>query len=222
MLETQLYLEQLELWPTSGRHILAGFDEESIVVYQAYNERIGHFAAKHGHLGDDFSFNRMSWIKPNFLWMMYRSGWGEKPNQTCTLAIRLSRALWEEILSLAVPSSFVAELFVSPGHWKREVAGSEVRLQWDPDHLPRGGKATRRAVQLGLRGEMLRRFATEAISVEDVSDFVREQHKIVQSEDWSALQTPRERVYPVANEETARRLGLNVLDTERASEKNGL
>ena len=221
MLQTQLYLEQNLLWPASGRHILAGFDEDSIVVYQAYNERIGHFAAEHGRFGADFSFNRMSWIKPNFLWMMYRSGWGEKPNQTCTLAIRIRRALWEEILSLAVPSSFVPELFVSQGHWKREVAQSEVRLQWDPDHLPRGGKATRRAVQLGLRGEILRRFGTEAISIEDVSDFVREQHKIVQSDDWSALLTPRERVYPVLNPETARRLGLNVLDTERTGQKSG-
>jgi len=25
--------------------------------------------------------NRMTWIKPNFLWMMYRSGWASKKNQ---------------------------------------------------------------------------------------------------------------------------------------------
>ncbi|WP_141653813.1 DUF4291 family protein, partial [Erwinia billingiae] len=25
-----------------------------------------------------FSMTRMTWIKPSFLWMMYRSGWGMK------------------------------------------------------------------------------------------------------------------------------------------------
>ncbi len=220
-LELQLYHEQLEIWPPLGRHILAQFDDDSVVVYQAYNERIGHFAAQNGHFGDDFSFNRMSWIKPNFLWMAYRSGWGQKPNQTCVLAIRIKRALWEEILSLGVPSSFVPELFESEREWKREVAKSEVRLQWDPDHLPRGQKAGRRAVQLGLRGETLRRFATSPISIEDISSWVREQHQIVESDDWSALQLPRERVYPVGDSETARRLGLGLLDTSRAGEKGG-
>ncbi|MFM7854759.1 MAG: DUF4291 family protein [Flammeovirgaceae bacterium] len=27
------------------------------------------------------SLNRMTWMKPNFLWMMYRSGWATKHNQ---------------------------------------------------------------------------------------------------------------------------------------------
>jgi hypothetical protein len=205
-LQTQLYLEQRALWPSSGRHILAGFDDDSIWVYQAYNARIGQFAAQNGRFGGDFSFGRMSWIKPNFLWMMYRSGWGQKEDQTTTLAIRLSRALWEEILALAVPSSFVPELF-SREHWKREVAQSEVRLQWDPDHSPRGGKLERRAVQLGLRGEMLRRFASEALAIEDISEFVAEQRPRVQNE--AGLMVPRERVYAVENAQTARRLGLN-------------
>lgn len=213
MLQFQPYLEQLALWPRSGRHILAGFDEQSIVVYQAYNEQIGRFAAQKGRFGGDFSFERMSWIKPNFLWMMYRSGWGEKPNQTCTLAIRIRRALWEEILARAVPSSFAPELFVSQGHWKREVAQSEVRLQWDPDHDPRGHKCERRAVQLGLRGDLLRRFAGEAVSIEDVSDFVREQKTIAHSDNWSELLTPRERVYGVDNPETMRRLGLDSFES---------
>ena len=208
-LQTQLYLEQRALWPRSGRHILAQFDANSIWVYQAYNARIGELAAHNGRFGGDFSFERMSWIKPNFLWMMYRSGWGEKPNQTTTLAIRLPRALWDEILFLAVPSSFVPELFVSQGHWKREVAQSEARLQWDPDHDPRGHKCGRRAVQLGLRGALLRRFVDEALAIEDISEFVAEQRSRAHG-NWNELMVPRERVYPVENAQTAWRLGLEV------------
>jgi len=208
-LPTQLYSEQRAIWPQFGRHILAGFDADSIWVYQAYNEQIGAFAAKHGRFGDGFSLNRMSWIKPNFLWMMYRSGWGEKPDQTRVLAIRLPRALWDEILSLAVPSAFDAALFSSPDEWKRALASSDVRLQWDPDHDPCGAKQERRAIQLGLRAETLRRYTRELLAIEDVSGFVAAQRPHAQGENLDGLLLPRERVYPVANPETARRLGLD-------------
>ena len=63
-LETKPYLEQVRCWPTQGRHILAQFDDDSVVVYQAYRPAIGHFAAEHGYFGGDFSLDRMSWIKP--------------------------------------------------------------------------------------------------------------------------------------------------------------
>ena len=34
---------------------------------------------------------RMTWIKPSFLWMMYRAGWGKKDeNQKRILAIDIS------------------------------------------------------------------------------------------------------------------------------------
>ena len=64
---TERYLDQKARWPQSGRHILAQFNEESVIVYQAYRPAIGHFAAQHGCFGGQFSLNRMSWIKPNFV-----------------------------------------------------------------------------------------------------------------------------------------------------------
>jgi hypothetical protein len=85
-LQTEPYDDQLARWPTSGRHILAQFDDTSIVVYQANHSGIGRFTAEHQYFGGDFSFERMSWIKPNFLWMMHRSGWGTKPDQETILA----------------------------------------------------------------------------------------------------------------------------------------
>jgi hypothetical protein len=70
-LPTELYSVQACQWPDQGRCILAHFDSASIVVYQAYRRSIGEFAIRHGHLGGaDFNFSRMSWIKPNFLWMI--------------------------------------------------------------------------------------------------------------------------------------------------------
>src|SRR5690242_2664228 len=154
----QSYLDQSHTWPKSGRHILAQFDADSIYVYQAYRPSIAQFAVQHQRFGGDFSYSRMSWIKPNFLWMMYRAGWATKEGQEHILAIRLKRPFFDEILATAVASSFGASGFASHEEWSEAVAKSDVRLQWDPDHDPSGAPLERRAIQLGLRGEMLRRF----------------------------------------------------------------
>ncbi len=45
------YLEQAERWPTGGRHILAHFDDTTIVVYQAYRPSIARYALEHGRFG---------------------------------------------------------------------------------------------------------------------------------------------------------------------------
>jgi hypothetical protein len=37
----------------------------------------------------------MTWIKPSFLWMAYRSGWGTKPGQERVLAIKIKRSGFE-------------------------------------------------------------------------------------------------------------------------------
>jgi hypothetical protein len=64
---TTSYIEQKTKLPKIGRHTIAQFDEEGVIVYQAYRPSIGNFAATHGYFGGDFSLTRMSWIKPNFL-----------------------------------------------------------------------------------------------------------------------------------------------------------
>ncbi len=192
-LELERYEDQLAHWPTSGAHVLAQFDDESVVVYQAYKPSIGERAARDGKFGGDFSFSRMSWIKPNFLWMMYRSGWGTKVDQEVTLAIRISRAGFDEILRSAVASSFGASGLASKEEWERAVASSDVRLQWDPDHDPSGNALERRAIQLGLRGKALRKFNDEwIVSIEDISSFVAANRGVERAK----LVTPRERVYP--------------------------
>jgi len=203
------YLAQKDCWPKSGRYILAQFDDSSVVVYQAYRPDIGHFVARHGYFGGGFSMSRMTWIKPNFLWMMYRSGWGSKEHQEVTLAIRLRRDAFDEILSLVVHSTFVPEAYGTEEAWKRLVAGSDVRLQWDPAHGPSGTAVERRAIQLGLRGDVLTRYAREwLLNVEDISAFVSEQ-RVNAAAPFEQLVTSREVVYPVADSDIASRLGLS-------------
>jgi hypothetical protein len=194
-MEYKLYKEQEKIWPAEGQHILANYDENSISVYQAYRPAIADYAVKHQKFGGEFSFNRMSWIKPNFLWMMYRAGWATKEGQERILEVRLKQLFFDELLVQAVPSSFASSSgFASIEEWKRAIEVSDVRLQWDPDHDPKGLSVTRRAIQLGLRGEALKRYATtELIYVKDVTDFVVEQRSNV--EYLQKLLTPVERVY---------------------------
>jgi hypothetical protein len=207
-LVTEPYLVQAARWPSSGRHILAQFDDNSVIVYQAFRPAIGHSAAKNGFFGGEFSLNRMSWIKPNFLWMMYRCGWASKEGQEVVLAVRLKRSAFDEILRLAVHSTFVPEIYENEWAWKSAVANSHVRLQWDPDHGPSGAPIERRAIQLGLRGETLAKYAKEwLLGVEDVSEFVREQSKYARSP-FDRLILPREEVYPVEDPAVAARLGV--------------
>lgn len=205
------YTEQDRLWPREGKHILAQFDAETIVVYQAYRPSIGRYAVKHGHFGgSDFSLNRMSWIKPNFLWMMYRCGWTTKKGQETVLAIRIRREGFDEILRQAVPSTFSSELYTEIATWQESLRESCVRLQWDPDHEPNGAKLPRRAIQLGLRGEMLKSYCnTWTVSIEDITDFVHAQHAALKSQGLDALMTPQEEIYPLTDPIIRKRLGMD-------------
>lgn len=203
------YKDQQSELPATGRHILAQYDDESVIVYQAYNSRIGEFAAKHQFFGGDFSMHRMSWIKPNFLWMMFRSGWGTKENQEITLAIRLKRSAFDEILKQSVHSSYEPEAYADEIAWQRAVADSDVRLQWDPDHNPSGAKLERRAIQLGLRGYALSQYARNwIIEIHDVSEFVAQQRANVSSP--TELLVPYERAYIPNDDDVSKKLGVSL------------
>ena len=209
-LRIKKYTEQTKAWPQEGKHILAQYDDDSIVVYQAYRKSIGRFAAENQFFGGDFSYSRMTWIKPNFLWMMYRSGWGTKPGQEITLAIRLKRTVFDNYLSLAVASSFAQTSIESHDKWKDSVVNSEVRLQWDPDHYPNGAKETRKAIQLGIRGAELKAFKGEGIiEIQDISDFVNEQRENVNDNNLGDLLTPDETIYVPTDSKIKENIGLD-------------
>ncbi len=187
------YREQSVRWPQTGEPILAQFDAESVVVYQAYRPEIATFAVENQRFGGEHWRDRMSWIKPGFLWMMYRSGWASKTDQERVLAVRLRRTDFDRFLSEAVASSFGASKMPSREAWQEAVSRSDVRLQWDPDHAPSGAKQERRALQLGLRRAALRRYESSAVlSIEDITNFVHEQAR----ESPDSLLMPREEIYP--------------------------
>jgi Domain of unknown function (DUF4291) len=210
MLIFERYIDQAGFWPKSGRYILAQTDTESVIVYQAFRQSIGQFAYNHGYFGGEFNYSRMSWIKTNFLWMMYRSGWGTKVGQEVILAIRISRSFFDELLLQAVESSFPNKQFSTQAEWKRAIITSSVRIQWDPDHHPRGTALKRRAIQIGLRGKTLNDYGKDKIlEIIDLTTFVNEQRINTTTESISELMTPAERVYIPDNPDIKARIGLD-------------
>jgi hypothetical protein len=213
VLKTEPYSRQVERWPKEGRVILAQYDEGSVVVYQAYRSSIGRFAAENRYFGGDFSLSRMTWIKPNFLWMMYRSGWGCKEGQEVILAIRILREAFDEILSLAVHSTYERSVYNSNDEWKSKVQNSEIRLQWDPDHDPFGNSVKRRAIQLGIRGNAIKKYAKDwIVSIDDISEFVRDQRILVENNNLNRLETPNEEVYVIKDSSVSHSLGISEID----------
>ncbi|AUC75170.1 DUF4291 domain-containing protein [Olleya sp. Bg11-27] len=208
-MKLKLYKEQLNKWPENGHHIMAQFDEDKIIVYQSYRQEIGDFTAKNQYFGGAFSLNRMTWIKPNFLWTMYRNGWGTKEGQEVVLAIHLKLEAFERYLEKAVYSSFQKEIYSTKEDWQNQVKASSVRLQWDPDHNPYGAKEERRAIQIGLRNDQIERFSKEdVLKIEDISSFVKQQHEVVLKKQLDKLLIPEEYPFFSSNEEVNRKLKL--------------
>lgn len=209
-MKIEKYIEQIKRLPKYGKQIIGQLDGENIIVYQAFNANIAEYAVKNQKFGGEYySFTRMSWIKPGFLWMMYRAGWASKEHQQKILAIMLPISHFKTILSNATISSYTDELFESHDEWKNELEKTEVRLQWDPDHDPFGNKQERKAIQLGMKGNILKLFCTEWLTkIEDVTEFVINEYEKVKSNNISELNIPFEDVIKIEEELINKRIGI--------------
>jgi len=205
------YIEHAAAMPNEGRHINAALQEDNIAVYQAYKKSIAEFAVREQQFGGpDFSLSRMSWIKTSYLWMMFRSGWGQKEGQDSILQIWIPVSFFDKILGDCVISSFSTEYYANQERWKEALASSESRMQWDPDHDPFGQPLPRKTIQLGLKGSLLNEFASKSIvKIIDVSTFVREQDRLKSAKDLSGLQIPYETLYKPADEQLIKRIKLS-------------
>lgn len=157
----------------SRKEIRAVYDDSTIQVYQAYPETIAREAVALGTFGSHFKRGRMTWIKPSFLWMMYRCGWGQKDGQEHVLAIQLKREGFDFCVSHAVASSYSPALAVSREEWQRQVKTSGVRVQWDPERDVYGAPLPYRSIQLGLRGSAVASYVTEwIVGLTDITSLV--------------------------------------------------
>lgn len=195
---------------TPYREIRADFDRTTIVVYQAYNDAIADAAIAAQRFVPPFSLGRMTWIKPSFLWLMERSDWGSKSNQERTLAVRISRQSWDEILRTAVLTSFTAAAHESIDAWRSDFSRATVHVQWDPERSIYGKKLEHRSIQVGLSRTVAPSYASEWIKeIKDLTPLVAKIARLRKEGKFEEAKRllPNERVYAV-DAETARRLAM--------------
>ncbi|MFE0103441.1 DUF4291 domain-containing protein [Streptomyces sp. NPDC059009] len=172
----------------------------TITVYQAYRPEIGLPAATAGRFPATWQRDRMTWIKPSFLWMMYRCGWATKEGQETVLAVEISREGFEWALEHACLSHYERGLHPDIATWKRQLKQAPARVQWDPERDLRLQPLPHRSLQLGLTGEAARRYADEwTVSITDVTALARTVHGHVRDGELDAARQllPAEHPYPV-------------------------
>lgn len=180
------------------KRIYAAYDDRGVYVYQAFKPAIVTAAVAQQTFGAGFSFDRMTWIKPSFGWMLHRSAYGSAHRQEAIARMLITHAGFREILAQAVPTSYSAARFLTERDWGHALERSEVRYQWDPDRDLRGFKLDRRAIQLGLRGSVVRRYVHEwIVAVEDVTELAHMIGHAVRLRQPILPPVPDERNYPI-------------------------
>lgn len=180
--------------PTPLRQVRALYDDTTIRMYQAYNHAIADAALAAGTFVGPFKRDRMTWIKPSFCWMMYRSSFGRKDaGQARILAIDITRAGFEWALANA-----------SLSHGPELDKGKPVRVQWDPERNIKLGRLEHRSIQVGLSGRAVGLYVDEWI--QRITDVTSLAHEVDRTRDPSLL--PLELPYPVPPD-IAGRLGLS-------------
>ncbi|WP_394796868.1 DUF4291 domain-containing protein [Armatimonas sp.] len=180
--------------------IRANYDRDTLTVYQAYNRTIADAALAAQTFVAPFSFHRMTWIKPSFLWLMERSNWGLKPGQERILAVRIQRTGWEEALSQGILTHPEPALWPNPDDWRIAFDAAKVHVQWDPERTLRGAALPYFSIQVGLSRHIIQRYTDDwIVSIEDKTPLVRKLHRLTQSGKADAAKKllPSERVYPI-------------------------
>ena len=190
--------------PLPSYQIRAAYDESTIRVYQAYSDEIADAAIRHGtFVTPPFSLTRMTWIKPSFLWMMYRSGWSLKDaKQARILAIDITRDGFDRALRNACLSSCPPH--VDKEAWRQRKDTMPNVVQWDPEKNILLDPLPHRSVQIGIGATAVKAYVNDWIRrIEDVTAFARDLHWLVQEEriEEAVAFLPVERPYPAALDE---------------------
>ncbi len=184
---------------TTNRQIRASHTATTVTVYQAYAPHLGLPAARDGRFPSVWKRERMTWIKPSFLWMMYRCGWATKADQETVLAVEITREGFDHALRHACLSHYEPGTHTDREAWQQALRDSPARVQWDPERDLHLNPLPHRSLQLGLSGPASRAYADEwTVSIRDVTPLAREIHALVRAGDEAAARAllPVETPYP--------------------------
>lgn len=193
------------------REVRAHYTDSTITVYQAYSPEIADTALEAGTFVPPFKRGRMTWIKPSFLWMAYRSGWATKANQERVLAVQITREGFDGALAHASLSHFDPDVHDSREQWQEQKRTSPVRVQWDPERDLDLRPLGHRSIQIGLGSSTVAHYVDEwIVSLTDVTETMHRVSELVESgqRETALAQLPHEAPYPLAAT-TRRRLGAS-------------
>lgn len=181
------------------RQIRALYDDETIRIYQAFSDEIAESALAHGTFhSPPFKMDRMTWIKPSFLWMMYRAGWGcKEPAQKRILAIDITRDGFQWAIDHS--SSSHADSSLSKTEWAAQKKAFPVRIQWDPERDLSLRPLQHRAIQIGLSKHAVQLYVEHwIVRISDVTPLAQKIHSLLQSGEHDAASAllPIERPLP--------------------------
>lgn len=191
------------------RKIKASYNDTTIRVYQAYNHIIADECIRTGTFGSSFKLNRMTWVKPSFLWMMYRSGWAKKPDQERILAIDMTCEGFMDILDNCVLTSYDSNIYSTKEAWRKDLEKYECRCQWDPDKDIYLNKTDELAIQIGIKGSLVEKYVNDYIvSITDITELVHEYDLLIGGGKPYEVVLPQEKVFEVS-ETVKGRLGIS-------------
>ena len=123
---------------------------------------------------------------------------GKKENQENILAIDMKRNAFDFLVQNAIMSTYKEDMGISYAEWKEQIKKSDIRCQWDPERDVFGNPLKYRSIQLGLRGEAVKKFVNEwIVNISDVTDYVKELSKKKNSGEDISLLLPKEKIYIV-------------------------
>jgi hypothetical protein len=186
---------------TKKYQIRAVFTDTTIRVYQAYSKQIADPAIKTGtFISPPFKMERMTWIKPSFLWMMYRAGWGKKTGQEKILAIDITREGFEWALKNSCLSHFEPKIYTTNEKWLKIKQKSPIRIQWDPERDIHLNKLDYRSIQIGLSGEAVKKYINDwIVKIKEINPLCNEiQASLENNQTKQAVNIlPNEKIYPL-------------------------
>lgn len=196
---------------TPVREIRAYYTNDFIRVYQAFNSSIAESAVySQRFIPPYFKIQRATWLKPSFMWMMYRCGWATKENQERVLAVDITHEGFQWALSNSCLSHFDKEVYSTQSEWEKNKAGAPVVIQWDPERDIFLNKLAFKTIQIGLLPDASLLYITKwIVKISDITESVKQIKHLIDvgklSEIFSHL--PVEQPYPVPTD-IGRKIGI--------------
>ncbi len=188
---------------SKAQEIRADYNNETITVYQAYNEVIALPAIENNRFEAPFSFNRMTWVKPSYLWLMERSNWGTKSNQDYILGIKIKRDCWEKALAIGVLTSPDKLVYANGLEWEKQFKKAKIHIQWDPERNIRGAKLQERSIQVGVSRFLIEEYNNEWIEeIVDLTALTKKMNQLRKLGKYKEAKRllPNERIYNLSTE----------------------